>query len=385
MFFLKLKEEIIQYTKAIGIPMVGFTSAEAFEDLRSILEERKKLDYLSGFEEENLELRIDPKKTLPEAKSILVIGVPYYIDENNLPQRHQSKYYGELARTAWGKDYHGILKEKLRSIADFIQKRKEDFSYKIFVDTGPLVDRHVAYRAGLGWYGYNSLLINEEYGSWFFIGYMLMNLALPIDKPLENKVCKGCNLCIEYCPKGAIIEPYKFNAKKCISNILQQKEEIKEEDRKVLGRNLYGCDICQQVCPHNKGLEQNGLTSFYPPGDLYKPDLLKLLTMTNKEFKETYGVTSAGWRGKKVLQRNAIIAIVNHGDKNAIPYLIPLLKDLRPEIRKYAVWGICELDPSQAHGILKNLKEVEKNQEVLKTIDYHLNKIDFKKDNDNDR
>lgn len=376
---MRLKEEIVSYAKSIGVSMIGFTSAEAFEDIRGILEERKKLEYLSGFEEKDIDLRIDPKKTMPEAKSILVIALPYYIDEENLQQKETPLFHGELARTAWGKDYHDVVKEKLEKIATFIKEKKENFDYKSFVDTGPLVDRHVAYHAGLGWYGYNSILMNDEYGSWFFIGYMLNNLEIPPDKPLSNRRCQGCNLCIKHCPKGAIEAPYELNAKKCLSNILQQKEDIKESDRKSLGKSLYGCDICQQVCPHNKGIKKETEENFYPKEALHKPDLLKLLSISNKGFKETYGETSAGWRGKKILQRNAIIALVNHGDEKAIPYLLPLLQDSRPEIRKYAIWAICELDPFKAYQILMKVKNQEKNEEVLKTIEDYCKKISCEK------
>lgn len=371
---LALKEEIITYAKSIGINMIGFTNAEAFEDIREVLEERNKLGYLSGFEEKDIELRIDPRKTMPEAKSIIVIGIPYYLDDEESPEKEGVSFYGELARTAWGKDYHYVLREKLEKIAGFIAGKRSGFYYRSFVDTGPLVDRHVAYRAGLGWYGYNSLLMNDEYGSWFFIGYMLNNLDFPPDEPMINKGCLGCNLCIKHCPKGAIEAPYKFNASKCLSNILQQKQNIDETDRKILGKSLYGCDICQQVCPHNKEIKKETEKELYPKEALKKPDLLKLLSMSNKEFKEVYGETSAGWRGKKILQRNAIIALVNHGDRKAIPYLLPLLKDDRPEIRKYAIWAIWELDSFRAHEILIEAKKQEQNKEVLETMEDYINR-----------
>ncbi|SDK69123.1 tRNA epoxyqueuosine(34) reductase QueG [Natronincola ferrireducens] len=356
-----LKDRIIQYAKLIDVDLIGFTNAEAFEDIRDILEKRKQAGHLSGFEEEDIELRINPKKTMENAKSIIVIGVSYYLDDEKLQGKKIPKFYGELARTAWGRDYHYVLKEKLERIGDFIKEEREDFQYKSFVDTGPLVDRHVAYRAGLGWYGYNSLLINETYGSWFFIGYMINNLAFQEDKPLENKSCLRCNLCIKHCPKGAIEKPYGFNAQHCISNLLQQKENIDEKDRKLLGKNLYGCDICQGVCPHNRKVKQGSQNHFVPKDLFVKPDLVELLNMSNKRFRETYGETSAGWRGKKILQRNAIVAIVNHGDKEGIAYLLPLLKDPRPEIRKYALWGIYKLDPEGAYEILKQAKEYEKD------------------------
>ena len=369
---MDLKKKVIDYAKTIGVDLIGFTNAEAFEDIREILEERKRLGHLSGFEEKDIELRIDPKKTMSNAQSIIVIAMSYYTNTPKEGIQDNVKFKGELSRTAWGLDYHHVLKDKLEKIAQFIKEDKKDLEYKSFVDTGPLLDRHVGYRAGLGWYGYNSLLINEEYGSWIFIGYMLTNIIFEQDKPLVDNKCYGCNLCVLNCPKGAIGEAYKFNATKCISNILQQKADIPERDREILGKNLYGCDICQNVCPHNKKVRETTEDLFQPKEVSHTPGLIELLNMSNKDFKESYKKTSAGWRGKKTLQRNAIIAIVNHRDKGAIPHLLSLIKDPRSEIRRYALWGITKLDPSYAYNILMDAKKYEKDAEVLQSIDKYL-------------
>ncbi len=382
---MNFKSEIIAYANSIGISKIGFTDAEAFNDIKEILKTRKESGFLSGFEEKDLELRINPKKTMPEAKSIIVIAIPYYRDRAEAAYEKLAKYHGDLARLAWGRDYHFVLRDKLQKIANFIKEQESKFQYKIFVDTGPLVDRHVAYRAGLGWYGYNSLLINEEFGSWFFIGYMINNLLFPIDKPLTNKACQACNLCIKHCPSGAIEAPYSFDAKKCLSYLLQEKSEISRSDRKLVGKKIYGCDICQEVCPHNNQIQIGASEEFYPIDPLTKPDLLKLLTISNKEFKDTYGKTSAGWRGKKILQRNAIIALANYGNKEVLPYLIPLLKDERWEIRKYAIWAIYELDPLQAKIIFKEMFENEKDIELKTKLKYYIEKkVDNKTDSKTD-
>ena len=336
---MDLKRDIKHYANSIGIDLIGFTSAEPFEDIRDILEFRKSLGYLSGFEEKDIDLRINPKKTMTNAESIIAIALSYYNEPDDI-KNDKSKFCGKLSRIAWGMDYHIVLREKLEKIAKFIKNKKMDFEYKAFVDTGPLVDRQVAYRAGLGYYGYNSVLINDKYGSWIVIGYMITNLQIEADYPLIDKRCYGCNLCIKNCPTGAIEGAYKFNADKCISNILQQKKEIRGKDRPVLENKIYGCDICQEVCPHNKKIEHTSEDRFSPVKLSPMPDLIELLNIPNKKFKETYGMSSAGWRGKKILQRNAIIALVNHKDKDAIPYLQELLKDSRSEIREYALWGI---------------------------------------------
>lgn len=338
---MQLKEETLLFAWKIGIDLIGFTKAEPFHELRSLLEKRRDKGHLSGFEEEDLELRTNPFKTMENAKTIIVIGQAYHIDEAKLT-KDTPELYGELARTAWGRDYHLVLKEKLQQLAEFLNNKYEGLQYKAFVDTGPLVDRYLAYRAGLGWYGYNNTLINEEYGSWFFIGYMLTNVEFEPDSPVENK-CKGCRSCIELCPGKALEKDYGLDAKKCISYLLQKREDLTEEERRKLGNRIYGCDVCQLVCPHNKDVKETTTEDFLPREPSHKIDLESLLNMSNKEFKQLFSTNASGWRGKKILQRNAIIALGNLGDKRAIPILMSLLEDPREEIREYARWALERL------------------------------------------
>ena len=338
---MQLKKEIIEYAKDIGIDLIGFTTAEPCHELRPILEERKSKGHLSGFEEDNIELRINPKATMESAKTIIVIGQAYFIDDKKL-EKDTQEIYGEMARTAWGRDYHVVLKEKLNVLAEFIKSKAFYLECKVFVDTGPLVDRYLAYRAGLGWFGYNNSLINQEYGSWFFIGYMLINIEIEADEPLPNK-CKGCRRCIEACPGKALEDGQGFNAKKCVSYLLQTKEELTEVERKSMGNRLYGCDVCQILCPHNKDVKKSTSEDFVPIELPNRVNLEQLLKMSNKEFQQLFSLNASGWRGKKVLQRNAIIALGNLGDVRAIPILIPLLKDPREDIREYVKWALNKL------------------------------------------
>lgn len=345
---MDLKEKIIDYSKQIGIDLIGFTDIGPFEDLRQILKKREKEGKLSGFEERDMELRVDPRKTLQSVKSIIVIGMSYYVDEKKLQDSSGAQFYGELARIAWGKDYHIVLMNKLERLAGFIAEKYDGFEYKPFVDTGPLVDRYVANCAGIGFYGYNSAIINEDFGSWIFLGYMLTNVPLKKDMPLKYKSCLGCNLCIEHCPTSAIEAPYKFDAGKCLSNMLQQKKPISKKMLPVIENKIYGCDICQDVCPHNKDIKEMTSRDFIPKRLSNKVDLVRLLQISNKEFDSLFGENASGWIGKKTLQRNAIIALGNSKDKDAIPYLRPLLKDIRPDIRKIAAWAIYNIDPQTA-------------------------------------
>lgn len=337
-----LKEETLLFAKNIGIDLIGITTAEPILELRPLLEERKAKGHLSGFEEKDLELRINPLKTMENAKTIIVIGQTYHIDISKI-KSPAPELYGLLAKTAWGRDYHLVLKEKLQQLAEFLSSKNKDFQYKAYVDTGPLVERHLAYKAGLGWYGYNNCLINKDYGSWFFIGYMLINIELMPDSPVEDK-CKGCRRCIEHCPGRALDEKYVFDAQRCISYLLQKKGELSEEERRKLGNRIYGCDECQLVCPHNKSVKESTANYFIPTEPSHLVDLKLLLNMSNKTFKKFFSTNASGWRGKNILQRNAIIALGNLGDKRAIPILEPFLEDPREDIREYAKWTLKKLN-----------------------------------------
>ncbi|HZJ76374.1 MAG TPA: tRNA epoxyqueuosine(34) reductase QueG [Oscillospiraceae bacterium] len=369
---INLKKKIIDYSKDIGIDLIGFTDIGPFENLRQILIKRKKEDKLSGFEEEDIELRVNPKKTLQNARSIIVIAMSYYTNKKELRNNERSQFYGKLARIAWGKDYHIVLMDKLDKLAEFIAKEYAGFEHKSFVDTGPLVDRYLANRAGIGFYGYNSAIINEKFGSWIFLGYMITNIPLKRDKSLENKGCLGCNLCIEYCPTSAIEEPYRFDANKCLSNILQQKRPVPEEILPVIGDRIYGCDICQSVCPHNIDIIGATAEEFISTGLSNSVDLVQLLQISNKDFDSLFRENASGWIGKKILQRNAIIVLGNSGDKDAIPYLKPLLRDIRPEIRKMAMWALYNIDPEIAVELIFDVRDNEENEDILKIINRYL-------------
>lgn len=370
---IDLKEKIIDYSKNIGIDLIGFTDVGPFEDLRRILMERKEEGKLSGFEEKDIELRVDPKKVLEGAGSIIVIAMSYYIDEKKLQNNNKPQFYGSPARMAWGKDYHLVLMDKLDRLAEFIAGEYEEFEHISFVDTGPLVDRYLANRAGIGFYGYNSAIINESFGSWIFLGYMITNVLLKEDRSLKDTGCLGCNLCIEHCPTSAIEGPYRFDANKCLSNILQQKSPVPEEMLPIIGDRIYGCDTCQDVCPHNIDIKEMTAKEFMPAELFDRIDLTRLLQMSNKEFNLLFRENASGWIGKKTLQRNAIIALGNSKDKNAIPHLEPLLRDIRPDIRKVTIWALYNIDPKIAVKLISGIRDSEKDEDVLRIINKYLN------------
>lgn len=333
-----LKQFIIDKSMELDIDLCRFTDCDPLLNLKEYLNYRKENNLNTNFEEEDLMKRIDPKLTLNSCKSIIVIGISYNVD---IQEKPRYKLKGRLSKSSWGIDYHNVLKEKIELLISEIKKKK-DFEYKYFVDTGPLIDRELAKKSGIGYYGKNSSIINDEYGSFIFIGYILTDLDIEKDNEIEEK-CRECDLCIRACPTGALEGKYRLNPKKCISYLTQTKDTIPIELRSKMGIKIYGCDTCQNVCPKNKDVKRSKNESFIPKNTMGYMDIEELLTISNRQFKKKYGEMSGSWRGKKILKRNAIIALGNMKDIKNIPILINELRDSDPMIRRYAEWAIVNI------------------------------------------
>jgi epoxyqueuosine reductase len=203
-----------------------------------------EMEWMSKF----FDKRMDPRLVLPEIKSIVIGGFNYYSDHHHKTDEQT----GKISRYAWVTDYHEILKYKLEKLLGFIKEKKTGVEGKIYADTGPVMEKAWARKAGLGWMGKNTIIITREFGSWFFLGVILLNVELEADVPI-NDYCGTCNRCIEACPTKAIIAPYVLDSRKCISYLnIEQKGNIDETLAEKFNNWIYGCDICQDVCPWNK-------------------------------------------------------------------------------------------------------------------------------------
>ncbi|MBR1444157.1 MAG: tRNA epoxyqueuosine(34) reductase QueG [Firmicutes bacterium] len=309
------EDKLYEYAKEKNIAM-GIGNAERFEDIRDIIEKR----YVP-FVKWETEERIDPRRSMDNARSIICIGVSYnkeFIGEKD------DRIRGVMSLGAVGEDYHKTVGRYLKEMLEYA-----GIEGKIFVDTGALVDREVAIRCGIGNYGENNSVISPIHGAMFFIGYALTEEKLTETGREKKKTCTGCGKCLKICPTKAL---YKggFDYKRCISYITQKKGCLSEEEMKAVGKNIYGCDLCQKVCPLNSPPEKSSnIEKFFP-------DIEKLLYISNAEFKETYGNTAAGWRGKKILQRNAVAALGNMNDERALKLAEKFLDDEREEINHAA-------------------------------------------------
>ncbi len=283
-----MKEKLKALATHLGISELGIVKARVFDDYKEILRKRGSV----SLAEPDAEKRTDPFLIMPQAKSIIVCLFSYHANINAK---------GNISSYAYGVDYHRVVKQKLEELA----KPLIDSGYcaKCYTDTGALSDRHLAFCAGLGFYGKNGMLINEKLGSRFFIGHIITDCPIKEDKPLKNTICMGCGKCLKACPSGAIKDNFVFDEKLCASFISQVKGELSAMEQQIIIKSgyIWGCDICQDVCPYNIDLDQTSIGEF-------KEDLICNLEidedMSNREFKKKYKDRAFSWRGKDVLIRN---------------------------------------------------------------------------------
>ena len=290
-----MKEKLKKFCKSLNIEYVGVTDVGPYYDYEKLWRKQIERGFVTGFEETDIEKRINPKLTLEAARSVIVCLFPYYVGDRK--EANISKY-------AYALDYHLIIKDKLIKIADYLGKNIENFQYKAFTDNGPLSDRHLAYRAGLGFLSINSNIINDKFGSYILIGYIINNYPFEIDKPQQKTCCK-CHNCVKECPGAAILGDFTINPFNCKSFITQKKKELSEHETEIIKQHdlIWGCDVCQDVCPHNKNAQETTVEEFKKELQYYI-DYNELKDMSNKEFIKKYRNRAFSWRGKGILIRN---------------------------------------------------------------------------------
>jgi epoxyqueuosine reductase len=374
-YWARLKEDIIAIAPTLGIDQIGFASADPFLALKDILLRHRELGRESGFEEPDIDKRVYPELSLDAPQSIIAIAVAYPSKLADPLKSEPGNYRGMISRSAWGEDYHHVLKDRLVKLQDYIESRVPDMRSEIMVDTGALSDRAVAERAGIGWIGKNCSVISPEWGSWIYLGEMITNIPFPPDTPVTED-CGDCTLCIDACPTGALVGPGQIHASSCISFVTQTKVFVEDKFKEKIGNRLYGCDTCQVVCPKNRGKNWTHHSELIPTAELAKPLLKPILTMSNKEYKDTFGSSASSWRGRKPIQRNAIIAIGHFKDETAVPLLSELLhNDPRPEIRATTAWALGRIGGEHTKHILEQARENEGHEQVIIDIDKAVNKI----------
>jgi len=364
-----LKQEIREAAPSLGIDKIRFASADPFVELRGILERHRALGRESGFEEPDLDKRTRPELSLRGARSIIAVAVAYPSKLPNPPKSEPGARRGIISRSAWGEDYHRVLRDRLSRLDAFVRERVPWAETVWMSDTGVLVDRAVAERAGIGWIGKNCSIITPEFGSWVFLGEMITNLPFSPDEPV-TEACGSCTKCIDFCPTGALVGPGQLDAKKCLSFLTQTKGPIDDEYKEKMGNRLYGCDTCQIVCPHNRGKHAEHHSEFRPDPEKVKPLLIPLLSMNERAFREAYGASAASWRGRKPIQRNAVIALGNWRDPTAVPHLARVLReDPRPVLRGTAAWALGKIGGDEALRALEEARAAETDAYAVREIE----------------
>lgn len=374
-----LKQKIIAAKATLGIDKIGFTTAAPFRHLAAGLKAQKAQEYTSGFEHQVLAQRLYPERIFKQPKSIIAIALAY---PSQLPFKvphDRQERRGHFARASWGIDYHQILREKMQQLIAFIEANIDaEAHFKAMVDTGELIDVAVAQRAGLGFIGRNGLLITQEFGSFVYLGEIITDIPFASDQPMANQ-CGSCTRCIDRCPPQALLGNGQLNAQRCLSYQTQTKGIMPAEFRPQIRNVIYGCDICQLVCPFNRGKAVDRHAQMQPQLDQVAPQLKPLLTVSNKAFKQQFGQLAGAWRGKKPLQRNAIIALANLGDQSAVPLLLTLSEqDVRPVIRATAIWALAKLAKNNRETIqafFKQRQQVEADDQVQAALQAGLVQI----------
>ncbi len=336
-----MKEKIRQRAIELGFDDCRFASAaapDAAKKFQSWVAE-KKYGEMSWIER-NADKRVEPQKVLPDAKTAVCLAASY---QTNQPPRTEADT-GVVARYARFNDYHDILGERLKLLTQFINEINGPKTRSLwYVDTGPILERDFAQRAGIGFIGKHTNLISRKFGNWIFLAEILTTLELEPDAPEKNH-CGKCSRCIAACPTTAITAPFQLDARRCISYLtIELKGPIPREFRRAIGNRIYGCDDCLAACPWNKFAREGQLMKAHARNDLQQPDLMYLLGLDEKGFKARFKGSPILRTKRRGLLRNVCVALGNIGDKSTLPALEKASTDSEPLIAEHALWAIEEI------------------------------------------
>lgn len=368
-----LEQKIKSYAMSLGFDIVGIASAEPFLRDEKVALARVRDGLMAGlswYTEERVHRATHPEMLLPDARSVISLAISYLTEEE---ESDGTVLSGKVSRYARGDDYHQIIKARLKDLVDGLPgKLGMQFRSRIFVDDGPMIDRAAAERAGVGWFGKNTNILTSGYGSWVFLGQVITDLDLVPDTPL-SKNCGDCVRCIDACPTGAIVSPYTIDATRCISFLtIELRGSIPRELRHLVGDWIFGCDICQDVCPVNREVKRSLEPAFAQRHDFGAPALLPLLELTDETFSERFRLSPIK-RAKRVgLQRNVCVALGNIGDKSALSALTRSLMWSESLVREHAAWAIGRIGGPKAVKVLKMALHDEEEESVREEIELSL-------------
>jgi len=339
-----LEQEIKDQARRLGFSLVGVTTPEPPPHLSTFERwlgagRHGNMHYLA--DDRARTRRADPRLILPECKSILVLAAPYS-DPSSAEAHNKTGPTGRVAAYAWGDDYHNVFIPKLQKLVTFIEEQVgQPIPNRYYTDTGPILERDLAQRAGLGWIGKNTCLINPKHGSYFLLAEILLGIELEPDSPFTNDHCGTCTRCIQACPTSCILPDRTLDARRCISYLtIELKDDIPEELRPLLGDWVFGCDICQMVCPWNRFATNSVDEAFSPRPNVFIPNLIRELNLTPEAFNRKFKGSPVKRAKRRGYLRNVAVAAGNSGDESTIPALENAGNDSETLVREHADWAL---------------------------------------------
>ena len=364
-----LTQDIKGFTHELGFEIVGVSPVRPSSQA-DFYSEWVDMGYGGemGYLERGAYKRTDPRLIVPGARSIISVGMNYYF-EDETEESEAKAPTGIISRYARGDDYHLIMEPKLKELVGFIENGLgREIEVKVYVDTGPVLERELASQARVGWFGKNTMLINTRLGSFIFLGEILVDVELDYDRP-EGEHCGRCTLCLTACPTDAFVAPYLLDARRCISYLtIELKGPIPIELRPLMGNLVFGCDICQDVCPWNRRIPFGREDAFRPHQGLTAPELIPLMGLSEEEFRSRFRRSPIKRAKRRGFLRNVAVALGNSGDRGAVPALVKALKDPEPLTRGHSAWALGRIGGKDAKGKLQIALESEVDDYVRDEI-----------------
>ncbi len=352
------KESLRAAARELGFLQVGFARSDRpnrAEEYLAWLRDGHHGEMAWLAREDAVKRRLDPAEALPGCRTVIMVSLSYAPDALQLPS--PKSVQPQIARYAHGRDYHLVLEDRLERLVSEVRRRWPGAGARAYVDYGPVLEREHAQRAGLGWIGKNTMLIHPEHGSWTLLGEVLTTVAIDPDPPFEADRCGTCVRCIDACPTGAITAPRHLDSRLCISYLtIELRGSIPEALRPAIGNRVFGCDICQEVCPWNDGVPAGDLAQLATRwGGPVPPETMlswaeEILDLSDEQFRAAYGQTALARPGRDGWLRNLCVGLGNAGDTRAVPVIMRCFDEESPVVREHAAWALGRLAGADARA-----------------------------------